>query len=147
MTIIPLPPEVATIYRVVKELERQYPKRKFTPDGHLVGSIGEVVAAKHFALKLHPMSRAGHDAYNDEGDVQIKMTAGKRISMYGGCVRLIVLRIVSPEEAEVVYDGPGEPVWTKANTTDTPLPKNGQRSISLKTLRAIADARTKLATL
>ena len=40
-----LPSAVATIYRAVAELESLYP-RKFTLDGHLVGSIGEVVAAE-----------------------------------------------------------------------------------------------------
>ncbi|WP_408860888.1 DUF6998 domain-containing protein [Acidiphilium sp.] len=40
---IRLPDAVARIYEAVAELERQYPGRKFTPDGHLVGSIGEVV--------------------------------------------------------------------------------------------------------
>jgi hypothetical protein len=39
---IPLPPQVAAIYCAVEELEALYPGRKFTPDGHLVGSIGEV---------------------------------------------------------------------------------------------------------
>ena len=43
---IKLPKPVAAIYRAVEELEALYPGRKFTPDGHLVGSIGEVVAAQ-----------------------------------------------------------------------------------------------------
>jgi hypothetical protein len=40
------------------------------------------------------------------------MIAGVR--MYAQCVRLVVLRVVSPEEAEVVYDGEGAPAWTCA---------------------------------
>ncbi len=40
--IVKLPKQVADIYRAVRELEANYPGRKFTPDGHLVGSIGEV---------------------------------------------------------------------------------------------------------
>jgi hypothetical protein len=43
---VKLPEQVAVIYRAVQELEERYPGRKFTPDGHLVGSIGEVVAAE-----------------------------------------------------------------------------------------------------
>ena len=43
---IKLPARVAAIYRAVEELEAAYPLRKFTPDGHLVGSIGEVIAAE-----------------------------------------------------------------------------------------------------
>jgi len=34
--------------------------------------------------------------------------------MYADCERLIVLRIVSPEQAEIVYDGCGAPIWAAA---------------------------------
>jgi hypothetical protein len=49
---IALPEPVARIYRAVGELEARYEGRKFTPDGHLVGSIGEVIAAEALDLKL-----------------------------------------------------------------------------------------------
>jgi hypothetical protein len=90
---IRLPEPVAAIYRAVKDLEALYP-RKFTPDGHLVGSIGEVVAADALGLTLYPMSRAGHDAYDANGDVQIKMTAGRSVAMYAESIRLVVLRVL-----------------------------------------------------
>ena len=130
---LPLPPQVAAIYRAVAELEARYPGRKFTPDGHLVGSIGEVVAAEALGLTLHPSSYPVHDAFDADGDVQIKMTAGKSVSMYDCCHRLVVLRVISPEQAEIVYDGPGEPAWDAAGKRS----KNGQRSISLFRLRAL----------
>ena len=134
---IPLPPPVARIYEAVAELEARYPQRKFTPDGHLVGSIGEVIAAEALGLTLHRASYPGHDAFDDAGDVQIKMTGqtGKSVALYATCVRLVVLKLVSPEEAEIVYDGPGEPVWQAAGR----MGKNGQRVIRLKRLRAIAE--------
>jgi hypothetical protein len=131
---VPLPEPVANIYRATAALEALYPGRKFTPDGHLVGSIGEVIAAEALGLTLYPMSRSGHDGYDANGDVQIKMTAGNKVAMYATCVRLVVLRVVSPQEAEVVYDGPGPPVWEKAGK----MGKNGQRVIGLSRLRAIA---------
>jgi hypothetical protein len=133
---IELPAPVANIYRAVKALEQLYPGRKFTPDGHLVGSIGEVIAADHFGLTLHGMSKAGHDAVDADGnEVQIKLTAGASVSLFAECVRLIVLRIVSPEQAEIVYDGPGAPIWTAAGS----MQKNGQRKISLTKMRAISN--------
>jgi hypothetical protein len=128
-----LPSCVASIYRAVAELEVKYHPRKFTPDGHLVGSLGEVVAAERLGLTLYPMSRAGHDAYDANGNVQIKMTAGKNVAMYSECERLVVLRIVSPEEAEIVYDGKGGPAWVGARKAA----KNGQRVVSLAKLRAL----------
>lgn len=99
-----------------------------------MGSIGEVIAAEHFGLTLYSMSKVGHEAFDDNGDVQIKLTAGNSVSMFADCVRLIVLRIVPPEQAEIVYDGPGAPAWAAAG----PMQKNGQRRIRLNKLQAIA---------
>jgi hypothetical protein len=131
---IPLPEPVARIYQATAALETLYPTRKFTPDDHLIGSIGEVIAAEALGLTLYAMSRPGHDAYDANGDVQIKMTAGTSVATYATCDRLVVPRVVSPEEAEIVYDGPGQPVREKAGK----MGKNGQRVVSLSRLRAIA---------
>ena len=45
MDIDRFPQIVATIYELVDELERMFPGRYFTPDGHMVGSLGEALAA------------------------------------------------------------------------------------------------------
>jgi hypothetical protein len=64
---------ISQLYAVVASLEEEFEGRKFTPDGHLVGSIGEVVAAYAFNLKLLPASNATHDAEAPDGTlVQIK---------------------------------------------------------------------------
>jgi hypothetical protein len=133
---VKLPRPVAAIYKAVAELEAEYPGRKFTPDGHLVGSVGEVIAAEALDLELYPSSHAGHDAHDENGDVQIKMTGGKSVAMYATCDRLVVLQVVSTEEAEIVYDGPGEPAWAAAGK----MAKNGQRVISLAKLRSLAES-------
>jgi hypothetical protein len=135
---VKLPAPVAQIYKAVAELEATYPTRKFTPDGHLVGSIGEVVAAEALGLTLYSMSRAGHDAFDANGDVQIKMTAGDSVAMYADCARLVVLRVVSPEEADIVYDGPGAAAWACAGK----IGKNGQRVVRLSKLRKLSEADT-----
>jgi hypothetical protein len=138
MIRVPLPAPVARIYEATDELEKLYPGRKFTPDGHLVGSIGEVIAAEALGLTLHPMSYAGHDARDGEGrDVQIKLTAGSQIAMYDICDRLVVLRVVSPHEAEIIFDGDGRAVWEAARGPG----KNGQKTIRLSRLKHIANRR------
>jgi hypothetical protein len=81
------------------------------------------------------MSHGGVDAYDSKGDIQIKMTGGNGVSMYSDCAQLVVLRIISPEEAEIIYDGPGSPAWDRARGTG----KNGQRRVSLAKLRALSD--------
>ena len=132
--IIALPKPIAEIFRQVEQLERAYPGRKFTPDGHLIGSSGEVIAAEAFGLKLLPASAPGHDARDENGAfVQIKLTSGKSIGLRASCERLLVMRIVDLTSAELVYDGPGEPVWTACGK----MQKNGQRSISLAKLRSL----------
>ena len=131
--IVKLPSQVAAIYKATEELEAAYPGRKFTPDGHMVGSIGEVIAAEALNLTLYPGSHPGHDAYDLNGDVQIKMTAAKRVSLYAACDRLVVLKVKSPQEAEIIYDGPGDIVWAASGK----MQKNGQRSISLSRLKTL----------
>ncbi|MBB5063937.1 DUF6998 domain-containing protein [Granulicella mallensis] len=132
---IKLPEPVADIYRAVVRLEELYPGRKFTPDGHLVGSIGEVIAAEALGLTLYPASYAGYDAHDGKGgDVQIKMTAGHSVAMYAECIRLVVLKVISSEEVEIAYDGPGAPAWSAAGKVG----KNGQRVVRLSRLRALA---------
>lgn len=71
MRRIKLPSAVASIHKAVEALESQYPERMFTPDGHLVGSIGEVIAAEAFNLRLYPMSQAGHDAFDSNGQYKL----------------------------------------------------------------------------
>jgi hypothetical protein len=135
---VKLPGPVAAIYKAVAELEAMYGEkygRKFTPDGHLVGSVGEVIAAEALGLTLYKGSHAGHDARDENGgEVQIKMTAGKTVAMYADCERLVVLQVISPEEAEIVYDGPGGPAWAAAGKKA----KNGQCIVSLAKLRSLA---------
>ena len=45
---IKLPAAVKKLYEAVEELEKEY-DRPFTIDGHLMGSIGEVLARQAFA--------------------------------------------------------------------------------------------------
>jgi len=50
---------VGDLYQVVAELESIFPGRPFTPDGHMVGSIGECLVADAYDLELMPPSAAG----------------------------------------------------------------------------------------
>ncbi|WFU77405.1 hypothetical protein QA645_22895 [Bradyrhizobium sp. CIAT3101] len=132
---VQLPSAIAQIYEAVAELEERYPGRPFTPDGHLVGSLGEVVAQEIFKFDLYPPSNKGHDARCEtRGDVEIKITAGRSVAFRGDCNHLIVLQIVSPHEAEIIYDGPGAPVLAIAGK----IASNGQRRASISRIKAQA---------
>ena len=58
---------VAQLRQLVTELSDLYPGRRFTLDGHLVGSIGEVLAAERYGLELLTASHKTHDAVTADG--------------------------------------------------------------------------------
>ena len=124
-----------SLYQAVDELEQLFPSRKFTLDGHLVGSIGEVIAAYIFDLELLENSTKTHDAKTKSGIlVQIKFTQGnKSVAISSKPKHLIVLRLPPDYELEIVYNGPGAKPWQKAGK----LQRNGQKQISLSHLRKI----------
>ena len=129
--------KIKELYRITAELESTYPGRKFTVDGHLVGSIGEVIVAEHYGLSLLPNSTKTHDAVSKEGKkVQIKATQVKGISISSEPEYVIVIRILPDGSWEEVYNGPGKPVWENAGK----MQKNGQRPISLSKLRCLMNA-------
>ena len=74
--------KIKELYKITNELESSYPGRKFTIDGHLVGSIGEVIVAEHYGLELLRNSTETHDAVSTEGKyIQIKATQINRIAI------------------------------------------------------------------
>jgi len=90
-------------------LNIEFPHRKFTMDGRLVGDLGEVIADLHYDIVLDETSRAVHDAKTSEGrDVQIKatfkdhLTFGKIPQLYLG------LRLHPNGHHEEIYNGPGK---------------------------------------
>ena len=127
--------KIKELYRITNELESNYPGRKFTIDGHLVGSIGEVIVADHYGLTLLPNSTKTHDAVSKDGKyVQIKATQVQSISISSEPDYLIVIKLFSDGSWEEVYNGLGKPVWNNAGK----MQKNGQRSISLSKLKKLA---------
>lgn len=125
---------IRQLYAVVAALETEFEGRKFTPDGHLVGSIGEVVAAYAFNLTLLPASNAIHDAKASDGTlVQIKLTGGSNgVSIYSEPRHLLVLQLLN-KRFTTVYNGRGSVAWQNCGAQA----KNGQRSIALSTLRRL----------
>lgn len=125
---------IRQIYAIVDELERLYPGRKFTPDGHLVGSIGEAYAAEHYGLKLHPASFPGHDAEDSEGrQWQIKATGGDTIGIRSCPDWLLLLKLSRDGTLTEVYRGEGKTAWDAAGK----MQKNGQRQLRLSALRKL----------
>lgn len=137
--------KIKELYKITNELESSYPGRKFTIDGHLVGSIGEVIVAEHYGLELLRNSTETHDARTNDGKmVQIKATQVKGIAISSEPDYLIVIRLLSDGSWEEIYNGPGKAAWESAGK----MQKNGQRPISLSKLRNLmgsVDAKDKIA--
>ncbi len=134
-SIAEVPALVRQLYVVVAEFERLFPGRRFTPDGHLVGSIGEVIAAYRYGLSLHSASSVAHDATARDGRlVQIKATQGKSVALRAVPQHLIVLHLARSGDATEVYNGPGAPVWAACGAKRG---SNGQSLVRLTKLRAL----------
>ena len=129
-----VPALVQQLYAVVGELEDHFPGRKFTPDRHLVGSIGEVLAAYHYGLDLYTASAPAHDACCPEGrEVQVKATQGRSVGLRCEPEHLLVLKLDQSGGFDEVYNGPGSLAWAAAGK----MQKNGQRSVSTSKLAAL----------
>lgn len=129
--------KIKELYAITNELESKYPGRKFTIDGHLVGSIGEVIVAEAYDLELLRNSTERHDAVSKNGiNVQIKTTQINRISISAEPEHLIVIQILSDGSWCEIYNGPGKTAWNQAGK----MQKNGQRQIYINKLKNLMDA-------
>ncbi|TCK02595.1 DUF6998 domain-containing protein [Marinobacterium mangrovicola] len=127
---------VTQLYATVGELEQMFPGRHFTPDGHMVGSIGECLVADAYGLKLMTASNKGYDAVTPEGlNVEIKATQARSVAFRSEPEHTICIKILPDGTFEEIYNGPGALVWEQFK--GNPLPSNGQFQISLNKLRQL----------
>lgn len=130
---------IAELYAIVAALEEMFPGRHFTPDGHMVGSIGECLVADAYQLTLENASNKGFDAQTAAGlQVEIKATQSKTVSFRSCPEHAIVIKIDKHGSFEEVFNGPGNVVWD--HFSGRKMPSNGQYQIGLKKLKALADS-------
>jgi hypothetical protein len=136
--IAKVPILVRRLYEITSELGALF-GRRFTPDGHLVGSLGEVLAAYNYGIDLYVASTECHDGKcrATGRQVQVKATQGDSVALGTNEVAevLLVLRLdpALPRLFEEVYNGPGGRVWDVAGKPQ----KTGQRPIRLSSLRRL----------
>ena len=139
-----IPALIRRLFAVCSDLESEYPGRPFTPDGHPLGSIGEVLAAARYGLDLHRPSKKGRDARTSDGVmVEVKATAAKkqgstRVAFREVPVRthVLVVRVTSNGEMHEEFNGPGAVLVDHLS----PARSNGQRTISLARLRRLQNS-------
>jgi hypothetical protein len=127
---------VKQLYATVNELEGMFPGRHFTPDGHMVGSLGECLVADVYNLELKTASNKGYDAVTETGlEVEIKATQSNSVAFRSQPQHTIIIKILRDGTFEEIYNGPGALVWEQF--TGKRLPSNGQFQVSLNKLRQL----------
>lgn len=132
-----IPVLIVQLYQTVRALSA-ISDRPFTPDGHLVGSIGEVVAADTYGLILEKCSNEGFDAKTKDGrTVEIKLTGGTKSVAVSSDAKtpqvLIVLKLDSTAGFEEIYNGDFPlDLWRTASAT-----KRKVKSLSLRSLKLL----------
>lgn len=111
---------VCSIYGITQELEERL-DRRFSIDGLLAGSIGEVFASYYYGIDLYPANNKMFDGDIDGKQVQLKMTQGTGVEVKGCPRYLIVLHFqITIEGIHVreVYNGPGDIVLDPDKTDE-----------------------------
>ncbi len=116
--------------------------RKFTPDGRMVGDIGEVIASVFYRVNLHNVGRHDWDGVYNSKNVQIKATGGDSTYLReppkdGFADGLLMVFKIDRESGkyELIYNGDIQRVWDALNSINTD--RTGSKMISLNRLRKL----------
>jgi hypothetical protein len=136
-----VPVLISDLLKTTARLNALFKGRPFTPDGHLVGSIGEVVAEYVYNLALEPCSTPHLDARTADGrhTVEIKLTGAKGKSFNirwdgtasGEFPSLLVCMKLDADGFTEIYNGP----FPFDLLAEKKAQKNGQVSLPLNVLK------------
>lgn len=124
------------LYKIVKDFETMFPGRPFTPDGHMVGSIGECLVADAYNLKLMSPSNKGYDALSKDGKkVEIKATQANSVAFRSRPEHTIIIKVLKNGTFEECYNGPGDIIWD--TFINKKRPSNGQYQIAISKVKTL----------
>jgi len=133
---------IKDLYHSVEKLNDAFSQRKFTPDGRMIGDIGEAIASLRFDVVLDEKSQKDWDGYriDKKGNkrmVQVKTTQKdetylKKPPCDGD---LLVFKIRRDGEYELCYDGSALKVWDSLSHRKADV--TGAKMIDLKRLKQI----------
>lgn len=130
-----VPSLVRDLYAIVAQLETIFDGRHFTPDGHLVGSLGEALASHYYGVKLNRASTEGFDGLRDGIKVEVKTTQGGRVPLSSCPEHLLVFRLHPTGAFEECFNGPGALAWGLVSGRKPT--KRGQHQVSIAALRRL----------
>lgn len=107
--------KIASIYNIANELGKEFKITKCTPDGHLLGAIGQIAAKMAFELDFGS-ERTEHNCTwtSDDGtkiDIQVRSSGKGSIAIREEPEYLIAIGINENGKLQLLYNGPGKYVW------------------------------------
>lgn len=126
---------VKELLSIVAKMQVDYPSKKFTLDGRLVGDIGEILAEQQYDLKLLEGLQKTHDAESHGKLIQIKTTMKDSLGLGDIPDYYLGLRVDENGNVEEIFNGPGSMVWELVKNRKRP--KNYLHSISISRLRKL----------
>lgn len=105
---------LALVFQGIERLKTEFPSRKFTIDGRLVGDIGEVIAALEYDIALDTVSQPDHDGTTPDGKrVQVKATFRDSLTFKSTPEYLLGFKLYPDGRYEEIYNGPGALIFEK----------------------------------
>jgi hypothetical protein len=108
--------KIAEIYKIADELGDAYGIGTCTPDGHLMGAIGQIAAKIGFGLEFRSEEEEHNCTWSDGSrkiNVQVRCTGRGNIALRRKPEHLIALEITPKGRIRVLFNGPGELVWDR----------------------------------
>ncbi len=125
--------KIASIYEIANELGREFNISKCTPDGHLLGAIGQIAAKTAFGLQFGSDEKEHNCIWSDESrsmNIQVRCTGRGSIAIRKEPEYLIALEISETGKIYLLYNGPGKYVWERIERQ-----KQAQKNASRNQLR------------
>jgi hypothetical protein len=131
----PIGEYVKQLLAIVAQMQMDYPKKKFTLDGRLVGDIGEILAEQQYDLELLKGLRERHDAISRGRFVQVKTTMKNTLGLGDIPDYYLGLKVDENGGVEEIFNGPGSIIWEAIKHRRRP--KNHVYPIPLALLRTL----------
>ncbi len=120
--------KICALVAIVGSLRDNFPNKKFTLDGRLVGDIGETIAELEYDLVTFKKLRKGYDAVTSDGrPVQIKATFKDRLTFKNTEGYLLGFKIDYDGSYSEVYNGPAKHILMRYNSNRAGI---GQKLLS-----------------
>ncbi len=107
---------VEKLFKIIEDLQQNYPNKKFTLDGRLVGDIGEVLVQENHDVTLFTKLEKEYDGIDSKNrKVQIKATFKDHLNF--PCDKedvpdyYIGIKIHRDGTFEEIYNGKGSDIW------------------------------------